>query len=225
MKAYSILYSRRKTVAIYVTEDATVEVRAPLGVSKRELDYIVQSKQDWIERQLSLRTARAAARGAFALHYGDTVLLRGKKCPIEARDGGRVGFDGTCFYLPPNLPSEEIKRVVTQVYRGVAKELFSRITGYYAKEMGVTPLAVKVTGAKTRWGSCSGKGSINFSWRLIMADDDVIDYVVVHELAHLKEHNHSARFWAVVASVLPDYKRRKEGLKMLQDRLAAEQWD
>ncbi|MCC8123804.1 MAG: M48 family metallopeptidase [Oscillospiraceae bacterium] len=225
MKAYNILYSRRKTIAIYVTEDASVEVRAPLGVSKREIDRIVASKQDWIAQQRSLRIAHTAARDAFALHYGDTVLLRGKEYPIEARDEGRIGFDGACFYLPPDLPPEEIKRVVTQIYRDVAKELFTRVAVYYAGKMQVTPLAVKVTGAKTRWGSCSGKGSINFSWRLIMADDDVIDYVVVHELAHIKELNHSARFWAVVASVLPDYKRRKDTLKALQARLAKEDWD
>ena len=90
--------------------------------------------------------------------------------------------------------------------------------------MNVTPIAVKVNSAKTRWGSCSGRNSINFSWRLIMADDDVIDYVIVHELAHIKEHNHSDRFWAVVASVLPDYKMRQAKLKILQKKLASEDW-
>ncbi|MCL2068918.1 MAG: M48 family metallopeptidase, partial [Oscillospiraceae bacterium] len=71
----------------------------------------------------------------------------------------------------------------------------ARVT-HFSKLMNVTPIAVKINGAKTRWGSCSGKKSLNFSWRLIMADDDVIDYVVVHELAHITQMNHSVRFWA-----------------------------
>ena len=90
--------------------------------------------------------------------------------------------------------------------------------------MSVTPSAVRINGAKTRWGSCSGKKSINFSWRLIMASDDVIDYVVVHELAHLLELNHSARFWAVVEKILPDCRERRKQLRELQKRLATEDW-
>jgi hypothetical protein len=91
--------------------------------------------------------------------------------------------------------------------------------------MSVTPIAVKINSAKTRWGSCSNKKSLNFSWRLIMADDDVIDYVVVHELAHLREMNHSPRFWAVVEAVLPDYRERKLKLRALQAKLNREDWE
>ena len=91
--------------------------------------------------------------------------------------------------------------------------------------MEVAPSAVGITAAKTRWGSCSARRSINFSWRLAFADDAVIDYVVVHALAHITEMNHSARFWAIVAAVLPDYRERRERLKILQRRLVAENWD
>ena len=91
--------------------------------------------------------------------------------------------------------------------------------------MGVAPTGIKITGAKTRWGSCSSKNSINFSWRLVMADDEIIDYVIVHELAHIKELNHSPRFWAVVEGTLPDYKSRRSRLKLLQKKLAAEDWE
>jgi len=96
---------------------------------------------------------------------------------------------------------------------------------HYKEIMGVSPAAVKINGAKTRWGSCSAKKSLNFSWRLIMADDAAIDYVVVHELAHMFEMNHSERFWAIVAGVLPDYKERRKRLKELQRRLNAENWE
>ena len=87
------------------------------------------------------------------------------------------------------------------------------------------PSAVKINGAKTRWGSCSSKKSINFSWRLIKADDDVIDYVVVHELSHITEMNHSPNFWAIVENILLDYRERKVKLKRLQKRLSMENWE
>ena len=95
----------------------------------------------------------------------------------------------------------------------------------FAERMNVTPVTVRINGAKTRWGSCSAKRSLNFSWRLMMADDDVIDYVVVHELAHLTEMNHSTRFWVIVEGVLPDYKERKKRLCELQERLSGEDWE
>jgi predicted metal-dependent hydrolase len=91
--------------------------------------------------------------------------------------------------------------------------------------MNVTPAAVKVSEAKTRWGSCSEQKNINFSWRLCMAEPDTIDSVVVHELAHLKEMNHSDRFYKLVYNVMPDYDERNGKLKDLSKRLGYEDWE
>lgn len=119
----------------------------------------------------------------------------------------------------------QIKSACVQIYRMLAKRDLTEKTLDFAKQMSVMPTAVKINNAKTRWGSCSSKKSLNFSWRLIMADDDVIDYVVVHELAHITEMNHSARFWSIVEGVLPDYRKRKTKLKELQRRLNGEDWE
>lgn len=225
MTGYNLIRSKRKTIAIHITKDATVEVRAPLKTSKAVTDLFVASKRDWIDKHLSAREHSMQSKAAFALNYGDTATVQGKKYPITAKEGNRVGFDGERFYLPPNLPSGEIKSVVIQIYKMIAKNLLSNKVIDYAERMNVMPIAVKINSARTRWGSCSGKNSINFSWRLIMADDGVIDYVVVHELAHIREHNHSDRFWAVVAGMLSDYRERQARLKELQKRLADEDWD
>ncbi|MCL2299342.1 MAG: M48 family metallopeptidase [Firmicutes bacterium] len=106
--------------------------------------------------------------------------------------------------------------------RARAKEILPEKVAYFAQRMGVSPAQVKITGAKTRWGSCSGRGNLNFSWRLMLADDGAIDYVVVHELAHLREMNHSSRFWAVVEAAMPDYRQRRLRLKRLQAALTGE---
>ena len=159
------------------------------------------------------------------MEYGDTVIFRGSEYPITTKDGKRAGFDSERFYLPPDLTPEQIKHTVVQIYRRLAKLLLTERVEHYAGLMNVSPTAVKINGAKTRWGSCSNKKSLNFSWRLVMAEDFVSDYVVCHELAHITEMNHSARFWAVVAGMLPDYKERRKRLKELQKRLNTEDWE
>ena len=107
--------------------------------------------------------------------------------------------------------------------RKLAKEVLPAKAAAYAAQMGVNPAGVKVNGAKTRWGSCSSKGNLNFSWRVMLADEDAIDYVVVHELAHLLEMNHSPRFWAIVARHCPDYIDMRKRLRQFRNRLGTQE--
>ena len=221
---YKLTRSKRKTVALYV-RNGGVEVRAPLKMPKRDIDKFVASKEKWITDRLVKSKEQSEQREAFELNYGDTVLYRGKEYLITAKNGSHLGFDDTSFYMPPDLTSEQIKAACVQIYRMLTKRDLTGNTLDYAKRMNVTPTAVKINGANTRWGSCSAKKSINYSWRLIMADDVVIDYVVVHELAHLTEMNHSKKFWEIVKNILPDYKRRQARLKELQKKLNTENWE
>jgi predicted metal-dependent hydrolase len=224
MTDYTLIRSRRRTVAIHI-KDGGVEVRTPMKMPKRDIDKFVASKEKWITERLAESQSIAAGREAFSLSYGDAVTFRGTEYPLTAKDGKRAGFDGERFYLPPGFTPEQVKAAVVQIYRRLTKQLITERVEHYAKLMNASPIAVRINGAKTRWGSCSAKKSLNFSWRLVMADDAVIDYVVVHELAHITEMNHSTRFWAVVAGVLPDYKERQKRLKALQKRLNAEDWE
>ena len=221
---YTLTRSRRRTVAIHI-KDRSVEVRAPLKMPKRDIEKFVASKEKWIAEHLAQSQLNVAQREAFTLNYGDTVIFRGAKYPLTAKAGTRAGFDSERFYLPPDLASEQVKSTVVRIYRRLAKLHLSERVTHFAGLMEVSPTAIKINGAKTRWGSCSAKKSLNFSWRLVMADDAVIDYVVVHELAHITEMNHSARFLAIVAGILPDYKARQKRLKELQKRLNAEDWE
>lgn len=224
MIPYTLTRSNRKTIALYV-RDGAVEVRAPLKAPKRDIDKFVASKEKWITDKLAASNERQEQRKKFTLTYEDSVVYKGSKYPLSAKPGNRVGFDDKRFYIPPDLTPEQIKHACVQIYRMLAKHDLTNKVFDFAKQMSVTPAAVKINGAKTRWGSCSGKKSLNFSWRLIMADNDVIDYVVVHELAHITEMNHSVRFWAIVERFLPDYKARQKQLKELQKKLSAEDWE
>lgn len=102
---------------------------------------------------------------------------------------------------------------VEAFYRRAARKKIVEQTAWYAKIMGVTYGRISIRAAKTRWGSCSGEGNLNFHWKLILMPPEILDYVVVHELAHRKQMNHSALFWAEVGKVLPDYKARRAWLK------------
>lgn len=100
-----------------------------------------------------------------------------------------------------------------------ARKIFPERTAYFAKCMGVTYNRITIREQKTRWGSCSSAGNLNFNWKLVLMPPELLDYVVVHELAHRKEMNHSPRFWAIVERELPDYCNRREELKILGRQL------
>lgn len=225
MISYELIRSKRKTISIRITKKAQVEVRAPLGLSAKRIDEIIAPKLPWIEENLAKTQISLADKQSFALNYGDYILFRGEPVKVaKSRDGINGFFEGSIF-LPDKLAPEELRLAALKAYKKAAKIVFSERVEFYSRLVGASPASVKINSAKTRWGSCSGKNSINFSWRLIMAPDDVIDYVVVHELAHTIHHNHSPSFWQLVKSVMPDYAEKRSGLKQLQQRLEHENWD
>lgn len=107
-------------------------------------------------------------------------------------------------------------------YKANLKEHIRDRCHYFAEEMGVDYGSIKINRARTRWGSCNGRGDLNFSITLILLPKELIDYIIVHELAHRREMNHSKKFWKVVADTMPDYKERKEQLKEIQKRIKLE---
>jgi len=220
---YNLIRSRRKTLSLQIKNGELI-VRAPLKLPKDVIDNFVASKNEWIVDKLHQSKKRLEQQDAFKLTYGSTVLYRGCEYIIVAKEGDEIGVDNGTFYMPPYMDSDEIKDACKRVYRRLAKMHIIKRVGEVSNRMGVTPSAIRITSAKTRWGSCSSKKSINFSWFLIMADDDAIDYVIVHELAHITEMNHSKKFWAIVEDVLPNYRQRKSHLRDLQKRLAVEGW-
>ena len=112
-----------------------------------------------------------------------------------------------------------------QIYQQFAQKIIPQKVAHYAKQMNCSPSSVKINAAKSHWRSCSHNGRLNFSWRLIMASSDVVDYVVVHELAHIKAFNHSSAFWELVKQLLSNYKESEKKLKTLRERLNREDWD
>ena len=223
--SYRLVRSRRRTLALMITRLGELEVRAPLGLPQADIDRFVEQKQDWITSRL--RERERASLPAF--RWGDTVPFLGREAPVWS--GEAPAFDGGRFFLPPGVLEEDwpgVRKALEPLYRREAKTLLTRLTEQEVRRSGwnggQTP-PVRITGAKTRWGSCSGRNTLNFSWRLLAAEEDAVRYVVIHELAHTAEHNHSSRFWALMESACPDWRRQRESLRQTGLRLEREGWN
>jgi len=226
---YTLIRQSRKTVGIYITK-VGVEVRAPLRMPKAEIDAFVAEKEPWIVQKLTAQRKILEQKLAFTLEYGTMLLWRGREYPLLGDAAGvHTWLDEYGFHLPPNLDGDELREKLIRLYKNSAKTYLRERVRQYGNLMNLSPREVKISEAKTRWGSCAkhsvaGKNreaeyNINFSWRLMMAEDDVIDAVVVHELAHMREMNHSPAFYAIVKSVLPDYDARNVKLRQFGQRM------
>lgn len=224
MLSYRLIRSKRKTVAVFITKDAQVEVRAPLRASVSFIERFLAEKESWIQAHLEQRKRDLLKRADFSVGEGDTLLFLGREYPVHLSLGyHKPFFNGEQFLLPQQDFSEN-KPLIIGLYKNLAKSYIDEKVQFYSRLVGVTPSAVRVGNASTRWGSCSGKNSLNFTWKLILAPEKAVDYVIVHELCHILQHNHSPWFWKEVQRVLPDYKERELLLRQLQKRLAAEDW-
>ena len=231
---YTLIRSARKTVGLYI-KNGGLEVHAPLMATLAQIQQVIATKEKWIAEKLAASQERQEKKQEFTVSYGSMLLWRGVEYPLLGDSNTtRIWRDEQGFHLPPGLNDNNLKYNVIRLYKIYAKNYLIERVLHYAKIMDVRLSDVKVTEAKTRWGSCSKRTraaagtmtiSVNFSWRLCMAEDDVIDAVVVHELAHIKEMNHSPAFYAAVRSVLPDYDERNAQLKLLSKRLGCEDWE
>ncbi|MGN0107179.1 MAG: M48 family metallopeptidase [Hominilimicola sp.] len=217
MIEYEIKRSRRKTLAIQIKSDGKIEVRCDYSVKDAVIRDFVQSKEKWINKHLE----RIATREKTPLVFGSKALFLGKAYEITASDGQSY-FDGERIYINKNT---DIYTVLGSFYKASAQKILPDMVHRKEQIMNLYANKIGITSAKTRWGSCSGRNNINFSWRLVMAEPEVIDYVIVHELAHIKEKNHGKRFWKLVEKYKPNYIEKQNKLKQLADRLTTDGWE
>ncbi len=221
MKIDRLVRSKRKTFALIVEGDGSLVVRAPLRASRAQIERIVEQKAEWIRaRQEQVRrAAQQFPPRRFA--EGEPFLYLGQSYPLHVVEKQSVPlvFDGALRIARPALP--DAARLLEDWYRRQARQLFEGRVALYARQHGFTYRQVRLSSARTRWGSCGPKGDLNFTWRLVMAPLAVVDYVVLHELVHLVEKNHSPRFWSRLAALFPGYRAPRAWLK---DNGAALHW-
>lgn len=214
---YTLTRSRRKTASIYVERDGSVSVFVPVKLSDPEIDALIESKRAWIYRSLAewrdlnaRRVEREYVNGEGFLYLGRSYRL--KRIPRQVEP---VLLKEGYFCLRSGIRTRtEADAAFTAFYRAKGMHRIPPRVEYFRAKMDVHPKAVKVIDLKNRWASCTPGGNLNFHWKCMMAPLTVLDYVVVHELAHLLHPNHSAAFWSEVDKVLPDHQARKEWLRV-----------
>ena len=218
--SYRFERSRRRSIGFVVGAEGLV-VRAPSWVSLREVDAAVQEKGAWIVAKLQqfrqrqsehVRQAIDWSHGADIPYLGGTVRL----CVLE-RGAVPVADDATVqtlrLSLPPGASALQVREAAEIWFKQRARPLFEERLGHFAPLLGVRWTRLSLSGARTRWGSAGSDGHIRLNWRLIHLPLAQIDYVVVHELAHLREMNHGPKFWDTVGGVMPDYRERRQQLR------------
>lgn len=203
--------ARRRSIGIKVHR-GEVTVSAPTNVSVAEIRAFVTQKTRWINKHLELQRQSIAQQSALTLGPGGTLPFLGDSLQIAAAGAG-VGVVREGDRL---LIGGEVGFYKTNIARWLAGQAEAYLPGRiqaWAPLLGVQPRGFSVRFYKSRWGSCNRRGELQFNWLLMMASPQVVDYVVVHELAHLRHFNHSPAFWQLVARVMPDYTRHKDWLR------------
>ncbi|MGL5439623.1 MAG: M48 family metallopeptidase [Filifactoraceae bacterium] len=222
MIEYKLVREKRKTLGIYITEDARVIVKVPQNISKEMIEKFILKKADWIERYRIQRQMILSQEPKYNLKYGGEILLLGEAIPVLKMSEKGMRLSEEALYVQDNADFEKSIKIFGKLIKDFAKEYFSIRLDYYGGIMGLSGYSLRVNKAKKQWGSCNTKKIISLSLRLIGADKELIDYVIVHELAHLVYMNHQSEFWALVERVIPDYKLRRKRLKIYQEKIASE---
>jgi len=207
-----LIRTKRRTLALILERDGSLTVRAPKRTALHDIEQFIQEKADWIQRtREKLKTVLNTPPKQFL--EGERFLFLGEEYELRLVPPQRpaLKFDAGFMLGVSALP--RAKAAFIRWYKEQAMRVFSERIKYYSEMQGFNPKKIRVTSAKTRWGSCGANGTISFTWRLVMAPPEVIDYVVLHELAHLKVKNHSPRFWKLVEGLCPDFKRQRKWLK------------
>ncbi len=225
--AYEMRRARRRSIGFVVGAEG-LTVSMPRWVGTRELESALQEKRGWILRKLREQREREARLLSAKVHWrdgtglpflGDTVIIvldpRATGAVLDAAGEGLPGVPSRLLRvgLPHTAMPEQIRDAAQSWLQRQARRVFEERCALFAERLGVSVRRISLSSAATRWGSANADGSIRLNWRLVHFAMPIIDYVVTHELAHLREMNHSPAFWGVVRSVLPDYEDSRAALR------------
>lgn len=213
---YKIIYSsRRKTLTITVERDRSIVVKAPVGTQPEKIQQVVESRKQWLyeKTQHDQKYQLPFHPPGKEMVNGESLLYLGRSYPLEILDGdGEIQFTHDRFIVPQSKADKKGIFLKDWYIQKAKEEILPRVQ-IYAHRLGVEFNLAKITDSQYRWGSCTPNDNVTFNWRLVKAPIFVIDYVVVHELAHLIEPNHTPCFWNIVRSQIASMEKAKQWLK------------
>lgn len=224
--SYRIRRSARASRTRVIVSHGMVEVVAPDKVAERRIHQFVEEKALWINQTLAKLAARAEQHTRFTpvrFEDGELLVYQGQALSLSVRQSRNKRpkiehSEALIVYLPEsvfNLPERQtvVKSALQSWLKQQLKSEVENIIGRHSQVSGLMPCAIRIKAQKSRWGSCSARNNININWLLALAPPQVLEYVVVHELCHIKVKNHSQAFWDLVALHLPEYRRQRLWLK------------
>ncbi len=216
---YLLVKSRRrkKTLSLQVRKDGAVIVQAPFHTSKGDIEKFLEDKERWLRQKLKEQKERKKECRAKSFKTGEEFLYLGRAYPLRVLDGPErngepLNLSGRGFTLAADRVPEG-RELFAEWYRERAGAYIADRIRFYGYSLWMFPRSVRIGNAECRWGSCSYDDRLSFTWRLIMAPPPVIDYVILHELVHMKEKSHSPRFWNLLETLMPDYKKHRHWLR------------
>lgn len=200
--------------------EGQVRVLAPKSVARRELIAMLQIKRNWIDAKLLQQQQRLALRPRYRYQAGERLPYLDTQLTLKVAVGGRAACvregDSLQVWLSPRSgksASEQTAQAVAQWYRADALRLLEHKTQRLCDSLGLVCRGVKVRATRSKWGHCTFDGHIQYNWQIVLAPTAVVDYLVAHEVSHLRHHNHSGAFWQLVHTICPDYQRLRAWLR------------
>lgn len=223
--AVEYVFSRRRTVSLEVRE-ARVRVRAPLGTSRRLLDQLVAECATWVSDKLARQRQRLAARPRYRFEPGERLPLLGGQLTLQVAAAPVNGAERRGDMLNVGLSARSrrdrrlrVAELVTDWYRQYALELLSARTQQLCRRLALHCREVRVRSTRSKWGHCTSDGRIQYNWQIVLAPEGAVDYLVAHEVCHLRHPHHGPAFWRQVAGVCPDYQYWRQWLRQEGHRL------
>lgn len=203
---------RKKTISLTVKPDASVVVLVPFYAQHQQIIDFIQLKKEWIKKKIAQLRDTTGVSAQKKLQEGELFPYLGRHYALKAADDHNIKLDRNSLNIS-YAEKNKMKDSLLKWYKEEALLFIRKRVDLYSQYMRVSPMSIRITSARQRWGSCTHVNTINFPWRIIGLPPDIIDYIVVHELAHINQKNHSSNFWNIVSNILPDYKERKKWLK------------
>jgi predicted metal-dependent hydrolase len=214
---YSLKKSERKTTSIYIERDGSVSVLAPAPFQHNKIEQIIERKRSWIYRSLAEWEDLNRTRVHREYVNGESFLYLGRHYRLQLVDADKqdepLVFLHNQFWLRKDAVQQALEHF-KQFYKAKLQKKLKERLKIHQPKMGVELVEIKVMELQNRWGSCTAKGAINFHWKCAMLPTTVLDYVVVHELAHISNPSHNPAFWRSVEKILPGYKEQKSWLRL-----------
>ena len=218
--SYSLVRSaRRRSLGIEVCK-AKVVVRVPQFVATSEAEQFVRAKSTWIQQKLAQQSQQIESAPLRQYLPGSQVPFLGSHLSlvINRQSQAAVVQYGDQLILglssrSRQSPEEQARRLVSQWYQQKALQLLTLKTNVLVARAGLVHRGVTVKATRSKWGHCTAQGAIQYNWQILLAPEPVVDYLVAHEVSHLRHHNHGAEFWQLVANLCPDYKKHRAWLK------------